>query len=264
MIPLCYVNVAAGLQRIADYLRRAHPYWIAGEVPRDKSIFLWEKLARRYPLDYGRMTASRVRRGGGITFRLVMLLLPRNGDKVHWVLLASNDPEDGEPWIHFLSADRHGRTPRLRIGAFEVVRTPRPRLAKSADRSHGAEKRSGNVSQPVVTWRMTDSIWQSHREELVLLVRRRQDAELACKFDALKSVPGLRAIREQVRRLHLAAKGEWIRSRRRDESMPMAAMPGWTRRKSDDASTVPLARIVFGGQRKTGSVQVHADPGDRQ
>lgn len=208
--PFVYTKKTVWMQRLADQVRSGSDGYVVGVTKREKVPQLVEKFASRYVLNAPRATMTLRRKQGRTTARWLGWYASSE-DTVHWVLLAHVVEPDGERW-------RDPLVDRLRVsGGYELVRKTR-----------------AGASAPAWTWKYTREQYHSLRDEMIRLVRLRQDALLKQWIYNTHRTPGFAGNREQVKQLWKLLRAEWKRVRGVGEEMPeIPKNIGYVRRLPD-------------------------------
>ncbi len=200
--PLVYVKKTVWMQRISDNVAKGADRYIAGQTDPEKVPALVAKFDQRYVLNKPHSTMS-LRRQQGRTTAYWRGWYNERDDLVHWVLLAKTQEEDGEHW-----RDPTKDWIRVPIG-MELVRLPRPVY-------EGGKGRAG----PSWTWRYTREQYEELREQMIDLVRGRDNFHLRQWIYNTHRTPGFAGARVQVKQLWKLLRGEWERSRGSSEALP--------------------------------------------
>jgi hypothetical protein len=209
--PFILAKKTAFMQRIADLVRNGHNLYVQGVIPIEKAGFLAAKFEQRFQVERNKLEASRARKRGEHSARL-LFWLPEESEQVHWILLycPGSVIDESEKWRNALSD-------RIHLTGYELVR-----LTKS-----GAD-------HPVWTWRYTRTRYEELREAVVQSIRRRRDDELRQLIYTLWRSPGFAGIRTQVKKIGAVIRSEWRRTRGKGEQMPeIPAHLGYVRRLPD-------------------------------
>jgi len=209
--PFIITKKTVFMQRIADLVRSGHSMYVQGVIPIEKAGFLAAKFESRYQVERSRLEASRARKRGEHSARL-LFWLPDDSGQVHWILLycAGSVIDESEKW-------RHAISDRINITGYELVR-----LTKAG------------VDHPVWTWRYTSTRYDELREAVVQAIRRKRDDELRQLIYTLWRSPGFSGIRSQVKKIGEVIRSEWKRTRAANETMPeIPAHLGYVRRLPD-------------------------------
>jgi hypothetical protein len=210
--PFILTKKTAFMQRIADLVRNGHNLYVQGVIPIEKAGFLAVKFESRFQVERNKLEASRARKRGEHSARLLFWLEDSEGEQVHWILLycPGSVIDESEKWRYALSD-------RIHLTGYELVR-----LTKS-----GAD-------HPVWTWRYTRTRYEELREAVVQAIRRKRDDELRQLIYTLWRSPGFAGIRAQVKKVGDVIRGEWRRTRGKNETMPeIPARLGYVRRLPD-------------------------------
>jgi hypothetical protein len=210
--PFIFTKKAVYMQRIADLVRTGHSLYVGGTIPLEKAGFLAAKFEQRFQVERGKLEASRARKRGEHSARLLFWLPEEEEEQVHWILLYCPGKviDASEKWRDALSD-------RIQVVGYELVRLTK----KGAD-------------HPVWTWRYTRTRYDELREAVVQAIRRKRDDELRQLIYVLWRSPGFAGIRAQVKKIADVIRGEWRRTRSKSEQMPeIPAHLGYVRRLPD-------------------------------
>jgi hypothetical protein len=209
--PFIFTRKASFMQRIADLVRTGHLLYVQGVIPLEKAGFLAAKFEQRFQVERNKLEASRARKRGEHSARL-LFWLPDDSEQVHWILLycPGSVIDTTEKWRNALSD-------RIHLTGYELVR-----LTKA-----GAD-------HPCWTFRYTRARYDELREAVVQAIRRKRDDELRQLIYTLWRSPGFAGIRTQVKKIADVIRGEWRRTRSKSEQMPeIPAHLGYVRRLPD-------------------------------
>ena len=201
------------MQRLADLVRTGHVHYVEGTIPTEKAAGLAGKLDDLYRVGQDKLQASRQRKTGAASFRLLMLATDGE-DLIRWYLLRTEGtiPPAGqrEKWRNALSD-------RINLTGYELIR----------------QTRQGQ-SAPAYTWRYTRQRADDLRDALLRAIRSKRDDELRQIIHSIFRTPGFAAARDQVKKMVDLIKDEWKRSRKKDEPLPeIPARLGYVRRLPD-------------------------------
>jgi hypothetical protein len=233
-----FTKKTAYMQRISDLVRPGHSWYVQGRISFDKARTLVKKFEERYAISRTKLEASRARRVGLSSTRL--LLLHQEGQtELDWILLhhRGDEPDADEKW-------RDAISDRINVTGYELVRLTKP-----------AEPR------PVWTWRYTRIRYDDLRNEFIECIRQRRQRDLEQLIHVTWRSPGFHGVREQVKKLRELIKAEWKRSRGSKEELP--AIPeriGYLRRLPDVGLKLSTLRrkILI---EQNGHIQGSAAPG---
>ena len=209
--PFILTKKTVFMQRIADLVRNGHNLYVQGTIPLEKAGFLAAKFEQRFQVERNKLEASRARKRGEHSARL-LFWLAEESEQVHWILLfcPGSVIDETEKWRYALSD-------RIQLTGYELVR-----LTKE-----GAD-------HPVWTWRYTRTRHDELREAVVQAIRRKRDDELRQLIHTLWRSPGFAGIRAQVKKFGDVIRAEWKRTRSNSETMPeIPARLGYVRRLPD-------------------------------
>lgn len=193
-----FTKKTAYMQRISDLVRPGHSSYVQGRISLDKARTLAKKFEERYAISRTKLEASRARRVGLSSTRL--LLLHQEGQtELDWILLhhRGDEPDADEKW-------RDAISDRINVTGYELVRLTKP-----------AEPR------PVWTWRYTRIRYEDLRNEFIECIRQRRQRDLEQLIHVTWRSPGFHGVREQVKKLRELIKAEWKRSRGSKEEPPV-------------------------------------------
>lgn len=168
------------MQRIADLARTGHTLYIDGVIERSKAAAFAAKINANYCTEESRLQASRRRKSGLAAFRLMFYFCEKN-DTLHWVLMrtegAAPEVASRENWVN--SSKTY-----IKLTGYELVRLPR--------------KKSKTASY---TWRYEKDQEALLREEILRLVRAKNEKELADLVSVIYKTPGFAGARAQVKKM---------------------------------------------------------------
>ncbi len=200
------------MQRVGDLVRTGHVQYVQGRVSIEKARHLVDKFESRFAISTQKMAASRIRKSGGSTSRLMLLKLDSDGPTLTWILLHQQGkvPDTSERWRDALSD-------RICLTGYELVRQTKP-----------------EEPRPVWTWRYTRARHQELREAILMNIRQKRDSELTQLIHTISRTPGFAGARGQVKKLKELIASEWKRSRSKADKMPeLPERIGYLRRIPD-------------------------------
>jgi hypothetical protein len=209
--PFILTKKTVFMQRIADLVRTGHNHYVQGTIPLEKTGFLAAKFEQRFQIQRNKLEASRARKRGEHSARL-LFWLPEESEQVHWILLfcPGSVIDQTEKWRYALSD-------RIQLTGYELVR-----LTKEGS------------DHPVWTWRYTRTRYDELRIAVVLAIRRNRDDELRQLIHTLWRSPGFAGIRAQVKKVGDLIRSDWKRARGKNETMPeIPVRLGYVRRLPD-------------------------------
>lgn len=215
-----FTKKAPFMQRVGDLVRSGHTSYIQGRVSVDKAGFLAGKFESRFSICRDNLEASRARRKGLSTSRLILLEQKADED-LSWILLHRHGAEldRSEKW-------RDALKDRVNITGFELVRITKPEEPK-----------------PVWTWRYSRKRHDEIREEFIMLIRQRRDADLERMIETVWRTPGFAGARDQVKKIKDLILSEWRRSRRVGQLPPtFPERMGYLRRIPDVGAKLSAVR----------------------
>lgn len=157
------------------------------------------------------MEASRARKRGEHSARL-LILQPEPGEmQLHWILLLcpGEKLDVSEKW-------RNAVEEKINLTGYELVR----------------QTRTGSKN-PAWTWRYTRSRHDDLREAVVQAIRTRRDDELRQLIQSIWRTPGFSGARAQVKKFKNLIESEWKRSRGADSLPDIPNRLGYVRRIPD-------------------------------
>lgn len=222
-----FTRKAAFMQRIADLVRSGHTRYVHGEVPIERVQALHDKFARLYDINLSHLQASRMRKAGFATARL-LFLFQEGQDRLDWILLTTPGPfvtgaEKFERWKNALDRDRDQR---VQVTGYVLKRITKPEEPK-----------------PVWTWAYTAERERELREAIIGAIRRKSDMELERLIYTIWRSPGFAGIRQQVKKFGQLIRAEWRRSRKESEQLPgIPERIGYVQRLKDKGK--PLSELL--------------------
>lgn len=202
----------AFMQRIADYVRTGHKWYVLGQIDPEKLFRFWDKMTATHPVFDDKMKAYRARKAGEATGRL-MFYQGENDEKITWILLVHGERQqldNSENWRDATGQDR------VQLTSYELVRMTKQEREK-----------------PVWTWRYSSARYQEMRDKMVHSIRSGHVEDVKFFIKSLWGTAGFGGSREQAKALHKLLLDEW---KRRNGDTPPPEMPanfGYTRRKKD-------------------------------
>lgn len=199
------------MQRVCDYVRTGHIFYIEGRTEESKFFQTADKLFANNPIFDDKLKAFRAREFGLPTGRL-LIWKPDDGTQLHWILLVHGKLEQldkNENW-------RDATKERITLTGYELVRKTRE-----------------GESKPSWTWRYQIERFEDLRDSMVMAIRSHRDQDLKMNLQKIWGTAGFAGSREQAKKLVALVKAEW-KMRRKGEDLPdLPAGFGWIRRKSD-------------------------------
>lgn len=228
--PFIYTKRAPFMQRISDLVRTGHHRYVEGTVPIEKAGALYEKFVRLYDVHLDRLQASRHRKKGFASGRLLMTPITNDVANehyldLHWILVVTDgkfalaESEKRERW-------RDAMQDRVIFSGYELVRLTKPQHPK-----------------PVWTWRYEKTREKELRESLRSAIRLKHEDELRRMIHLIWRTPGFAGARDQVKKMGVLIKAEWKRSRKDGEPMPeIPARIGYVQRIPDKG--MPASQLL--------------------
>lgn len=217
-----FTKKAAFMQRVADLVRSGHTRYVQGEVPIERVQALHDKFARLYDINLGHLQASRRRKAGFATARL-LILYQEGQDRLLWVLLTTPGKFSVEGIEHLERwRDALQKGERIVVTGYELKRITKPQEPK-----------------PVWTWAYTAERERELREAIIGAIRRKSDQELAQLIHTIWRSPGFSGVRQQVKKFGHLIRAEWRRSRKESEPLPeIPARIGYVQRLQDKGKSL--------------------------
>ena len=223
--PFVFTKKTVLMQRLSDLVRTGHHYYVTGSIPVEKASALAVKLNMYFDVDQGKLLASRQRKKGAASFRLLMFLADGESN-VLWFLLRTDgeipEPATREKW-------RDALTDRVKLTGYELVRLPRP-----------------GSKLPAYTWRYERTRCDDLRDALLSAIRTKRDDELRQLIHTLWRTPGFAGARDQVKKFADLIKAEWKRSRGSDERPEIPTRLGYVRRLADKGAKLSELKLKTG------------------
>lgn len=225
--PFIFTKKVSYMQRISDCVRLGYNRYVEGVIPISKAGFFAAKMDYLYVCYADKMSASRMRKKGHSTGRL---LFYHDGisSNLNWILLITEGdfftPDSGnEVW-------RKPEENRITLTGYELVRVSKeepkkPRKVKvedpAAEETDMSLSRKKTGKNPKVqaadrsttwTWRYTASRYKELREYIVSAIRRHRHDEVRQIIDTIWRSPAYRGVRKQVKLFQDLIKSEWVRT----------------------------------------------------
>lgn len=203
------------MQRALDSVSQGYVLWTSGTVPLPKAFKLAQKFDLIYDIGADRNKRQRKRKleqGNAIA----LWWLPKEDSvDIHWWLFVSLNGEHPAKKTEQLH-DALTPAGRLRIGVYELVLMP---------------TKSPNPKPRTLTWRFTQSGYESWRTTLRSMVRNHTPRHLVSdRLHALFAAPGFRGIRQQIGKAAAFYRAEWQRVRGSEEMPKPPRHLGYIRR----------------------------------
>lgn len=232
-------SATAAMLDLQHCICRGYRFYVTGIVPLEKVQALVQRFAERYELSAGKDRRHYLRKSGIARFNLV--LFPRPGETAFQFWLLKTEGDDPlasmERW-----RDAHADCLPW-IWRYELVRLPVPVGLQKRYRKPLEDPREARRTQrirPVTwTWRFTAQAMDAIRARIRSTVQR-PDAELEQLLHGLKTTPGFRGNRDQLRQLFYYVVEQSKRAGR-----PLPALPKtirWVRPMQ--VACVPLSALV--------------------
>lgn len=216
-----HIHKKSFFQRLSDQVRTGHSRYVSGSIPIERATSLSMKFQARFQTDIDKYAASRRRKSGQATSRLLMYLPAADADELFWILLQcpSAEPDSSERW-------RDALADRIVFTGYELVRLTKPQ-----------EK------HPTWTWRYTKEREAELRDEIIRCIRSRQDRALEHLIHTIYRTPGFAGARTQVKKMADLIRKEWKTRRKSSDIMP--AIPerlGYLQRVADHG--IKLSKLL--------------------
>ena len=224
-----FTKKTALMQRLGDLVRGGHRDYVEGVISKEKAGWFSGKLHEHYGVGEDRFSASRKRKGGNASFRLLMLIIDDESSLRWWLLKTSGTvpaSADREKW-------RDAINDRLNLTAYELVRLTKP-----------------GKKNPVWTWRYCSSRYESLRELILRAIRNNRDDELRQLIHSIFHTPGFAGAREQVKKLVNLIRQEWKRVRGSDVMPEIPKRLSYVRRLPDTGLRLSELGVKKRGKRK--------------
>lgn len=210
--PWIFTKKTVWMQRLSDNVKASATYVIQGSTRLEKVPGLVQKFSARYPTNLNSRAdlATRKRRK---TAQRWIGYLDDNSGMVNWCLFVwpgEDFATSSDTWIDL-------KQNRIRHSGYELVRMTK-RGAKA----------------PVLTWRYQRQQFEHLHDQIVQVIRQRQDALLDQIIHSLHRSPGFAGVRAQVKKLWQIVRAEWKRTRSKSEPVPeIPPNIGYVRRLPD-------------------------------
>lgn len=229
-----YSLKAPFLQSVID-AAKFHSKYMTGFVELEKLQDLASKMARKYNLDLDKSVASRLRKTGAATCRMLVYKLPVSysvesddmgipmpNSLCQWIIFSSDGEHPlgdiGDTW-------RNHFTDRVQIfGGLELFRHTRPR----------AEPKDGEPAPkntaPSWSVRFESKHYDNLRNSLISAIKTHQDWKVESIVRDARKTPGFAGVREQLKKLMALIKGTWARHRGNSGMPELPTRFGYVRR----------------------------------
>jgi hypothetical protein len=208
--PWIFTKRTVWMQRVSDAVKAGAAYFIQGSTRLDKVPFLVQKFAARYPTNLTSRTDLAARKRGETVQRWIGYL--DDSGMVNWCLFVwpgKDFDQKSDQW-------RDPKTQRIRHSGYELVRITKP-----------------GAKAPVLSWRYQKDRFELLHDEIVLVIRSRQDARLEQIIYSLHRSPGFAGVRQQVKKLWDIVRKEWKRTRSKEVMPEIPKTIGYVRRLPD-------------------------------
>jgi hypothetical protein len=187
--PKIYEYKSVFMQRVADYARSGHVFYIAQYVKLDVMPRLVEHFDWLYHCQADRYERSCAKEKGMANAVFMSYVKP------------SMPSDTGHPWILMFTSgksivyeyekvfDARNKYQRIILHDLELVQLPR----------------TGSAN-PVWTWRFTEEKYRSIRSRIVTLAKAKSLDGLHAEIEALSKTPGFSGVRQQIKKIHQLAR----------------------------------------------------------
>lgn len=231
--PFIFLKRNAFLQRISDAVRNGYTLYVTGSTKVEKVAFKSQSMFERFNTNRSKTQEFRARAAGKTTARWLGFW-EQGSELVTWILLVNpaEDVDKSEKW-------RDASKDKITVGNLELVRLSKP---KTVLQRVEAEANPGAVARKIVrvkggkevwTWRYNRARYDSLRNDMVTLIRTKNDRLLQELIEQIWGTPSHWGMRDQVKKLEQLAKEEWKRTRRSGESLPTMPKNRWLQRLTD-------------------------------
>lgn len=231
--PFIFLKRNAFMQRISDAVRNGYTLYITGSTKVDKIAFKSQNMFERFNTNRSKTQEFRARASGKTTARW-LAFWEQDSELVIWVLLMNptEDLDKSEKW-------RDASKDKITIGSLELVRLSKPKTVlqrvETEANPNASERKIVRVKggKEVWTWRYNRARYDSLRNDIVTLIRTKNDRPLQELIERIWGTPSHWGMRDQVKKLDQLVKEEWKRSRRSGESIPTMPKNRWLQRLTD-------------------------------
>ena len=198
-----------------------------------------------YQINLGRMAASRVRKTGGATTRL-LIYRAADSDWIDWILLRSGDPDLAESWRNALKVPIEFGGYRLSRRSRPVTQTEKAHISKLqarliADDLPAAEaykiktklqKLATISATPRISWSWGYSSERNQylRNAMASAIRAKREQEVNKLIHMLSHTIGFARAREQVHSVWELVDQEWRRAMKNGTPVPSLPKVGYVQR----------------------------------
>jgi hypothetical protein len=231
--PFIFLKRNAFLQRISDAVRNGYTLYVTGSTKVEKVAFKSQSMFERFNTNRSKTQEFRARAAGKTTARWLGFW-EQGSELVTWILLVNpaEDVDKSEKW-------RDTSKDKITVGNLELVRLSKP---KTVLQRVEAEANPGALARKIVrvkggkevwTWRYNRARYDALRNDMVTLIRTKNDRLLQELIEQIWGTPSHWGMRDQVKKLEQLAKEEWKRTRRSGESLPTMPKNRWLQRLTD-------------------------------
>lgn len=197
------------MQRLSDLVRNGHIFYVTGEISKEKINTFSERMDQLYDVDQNAMAASRKRKSGQASFRLLLASL-NNNEKFTFFLLHTegkvSDLAKNEKWCNALQD-------KVNVTGYHLVR----------------KSREGSKN-PSWTWEYNKEQYHLLFDSVTTAIRRKSDKDLSFYISMIKKTQGFAGARVQAKKLLQLIKDEWKRHRGQDAMPELPSRIGYNRR----------------------------------
>jgi hypothetical protein len=208
--PYIFTKKTVWMQRVSDAVKACASYYIQGSTKLEKVPLLVQKFDSRHPTNLTSRADLAARKRGETIQRWIGYL--DDAGMVHWCLFVWPGKDfdiKSDQW-------RDPKEHRISHTNYELVRITKP-----------------GAKAPVWTWRYQKEQYENLRNEIVQVIRLRQDARLEQIIYTLHRSPGFAGVRQQVKKLWDIVRKEWKRRRAKDPVPEIPKNIGYVRRLPD-------------------------------
>ena len=225
--PFVFTKKTVFMQRISDAVVNGAVRYIQGTIPVSKAGFFASKMKERYEYDLSYKEASRKRKLGYATAKLLFWHPEKGCETLNWILLVTNGKfKDG------VGLDEDWLDPKYKGGRISVTNYRLTRIPSTFD------------TKPRWSWRYTRASYDGLRNDIVNAIRTKNDERLRQLIYSIYKSPSFGGVREQVKSLVSLIKEEWKRTRGSKEGMPeIPKVLGYVRRLEDKGVRLVAIKI---------------------
>lgn len=219
-----FTSKSAFMQRLSDYARTGHNWYVKGTIPKEKLLDFYGKKIIEFPLYDDKLKAFRARKDGKTTGR-ILFWMPKEDSKIHFVVLLQGKESEVKDLAKkageqiFNVEDKHHI---LNLTHYELVKEQRETTSKE-----------GKTTQKMAwTWRYEKKQYEDLRDHLIYSLRSGHDHDVKNAIKTLSGTVGFAGSRKQIKSIYELFTSEWKRNRP-NQPMPVLPTSYWVRRKGD-------------------------------